>query len=69
MAVFMLFGKWPDNIDVLMICVCVSRMSSRHSSRRDVGMGSKAREVGLEFFYHSMQLCDCSWIKGVKNCK
>ena len=20
-------------------------------------------------FYYSMQLCDCNWMKGVKNCK
>ena len=25
-------------------------MSSGHSSRREVGMGSKAQEVGFEFF-------------------
>ena len=31
-------------------------------------MGSKAQEVGVEFFYYSMQLCDCNWMKGVKNC-
>ena len=28
----------------------VGRMSLRHSSRRDVGMGSRAPEVGLELF-------------------
>ena len=33
-----------------MIWVNVGRMSSRHSSRRDVGMGSKSQEVGLELF-------------------
>ena len=44
-------------------------MSSRHSSRREVGMGSKAQEVGFGAFYHSKQLCDCNWIKGAKNLK
>ena len=47
-AIFILVGNWPDNIEVLMILVSVGRMSSRHSSRRDVGMGSKAQEVGFE---------------------
>ena len=47
MAVFILVCNWPDRIEVLMIWVSVGRMSSRHSSRRDVGMGSKAQEVGL----------------------
>ena len=46
MAVFILVGNWPDNIKVLMIWVSAGRISSRHSSRRDVGMGSKAQEVG-----------------------
>ena len=49
-AVFILVRNWPDNVEVLMIWVSVGRMSSRHSSRRDVGMGSKAQEVGLELF-------------------
>ena len=35
---------------MLMIWVIVGRMSSRHSSKRDVGMGSKEQEVGLELF-------------------
>ena len=49
-AVFIFVGNWPDNIDVLMIWVSIGRMSSRHSCRREVGMGSKAQEVGLECF-------------------
>ena len=69
MAFFILVVNLPDNIEVLIIWVSVGRMSSRHSSRRYVGMGSKAQEVGLEFFYNSTQLCDCNWMKGVKNCK
>ena len=36
-------------------------MSSRHSSRRDVGMGSKAQEVGLELFNI---LCNCVIVAG-----
>ena len=31
-------------------------MQSRHLSRRDVGMGSKAQEVGLELF---IIVCNC----------
>ena len=53
---------------MLMIWVSVGRMSSIHLSRRDAGIGSKAQEVGVELYY-SMQLCDCKWMKGVKNCK
>ena len=56
MAVFILVANWPDNIDVLMIWVIVGRMSSRHSSRRVVGMGSKAQKVGLELF---IIVCSC----------
>ena len=29
-------------------------------------MGSKAQEIGLEFFYYNMQLCDCNTMKAVK---
>ena len=46
----MLVGNRPDNIEVLMIWVSVGRMSSRHLSRRDVGMGSNVQKVGLEQF-------------------
>ena len=42
--------KLANNIEVLMIWVSVGRMSSRHWSRRGVGMGSKAQEVGFELF-------------------
>ena len=49
-AVFILVGKWPNNIEVLMIWVSVGSMSSRLWSRRDVSMGSKAHEVGFELF-------------------
>ena len=55
-TVFILVGNWPDNIEVSMVWVSVGRMSSRHSSRRDVGMGSKAQEVGLELF---IIVCNC----------
>ena len=61
MAVFVLVGNWPDNIEVLMIWVSVGRMSSRHSSRRGVGMGSKAQEVGLELF---IIVCNCVIVTG-----
>ena len=50
MAVFILVGNWPDNIEVLMIWVSVGRMSTRHSSRRDVSVGSKTQEERLELF-------------------
>ena len=60
-AVFILVGNWPDNIEVLMIWVSVGRMSSRHSSRRDVGMGSKTQEVGLEPF---IIVCNCVVVTG-----
>ena len=36
-------------------------MSSRHSSRRDVGMGSKAQEEGLEIF---TIVCNCVIVTG-----
>ena len=49
-AVFILVGNWPDNIEVLMIWVSVGRMSSRYLCRGDVGMGSEAQEVGLRLF-------------------
>ena len=38
-------------------------MSSRHSGRRDVGMGSKAQEVGLELF---IIVCNCEIVAGWK---
>ena len=61
MAVFILVGNWQDNIEVLMIWVSVGRMSSRHSSRRDVGMGYKSQEVGLELF---IVVCNCVIVAG-----
>ena len=60
-AVFILVGNWPDNIEVLMIWVSVGRMSSRHSSRGYVGMGSKAQEVGFEIF---IIVCNCVIVTG-----
>ena len=56
MQVFILVGKWPDIIEVLMLWVSVGRMSSCHSSRREVCMGSKVQEVGLEIF---IIVCNC----------
>ena len=44
-------------------------MLSRHSSSREVGMGSKAQDVGLKFFNYVMELYDCNWMKGVKDCE
>ena len=44
-----------------MMWVSLGRMSSRHSSRRDVGMGSKAQEVGLEIF---IIVCNCVILTG-----
>ena len=35
--------------------------------RRWYGVQSTVGRLGD--FYHSMQLCDCNWMKGVKNCK
>ena len=61
MAVFILVGNWPDNIEVLMIWVSVGRMSSRHTSICEVGMGSKAQEVILEVFVIS---CNCVIVAG-----
>ena len=61
MAVFILVLNWPDNIDVLMICVSIGRMSSRHSSRREVGMGSNVLEVGLELL---IIVCNCVIVTG-----
>ena len=61
MAVFILVGNWPDNIEVLMIWVSVGGMSSRHSSRRDIGMGSKAQEADFEVF---MIVCYCVIVTG-----
>ena len=58
-AVFILVGNCPDIID--MIWVSVGGMSSRHSSRRDVGMGSKAQEVDFEVF---MTVCYCVIVTG-----
>ena len=66
MAVYILVGNWADNIEVLMIWTSVGRMSSRHSSRRDVGMGSKAQEVGLECF---IIVCNCVIVSGWKESK
>ena len=60
-AVFILVGNWPDNNEVLMIWVSVGRMSSRHSSRGDIGMGSKVQEVGLELF---VIVCNCVVVAG-----
>ena len=48
-AVFILVRNWPDNIEVLIIWVNVGTMS-RHLSRRNIGIGFKAQEVGLELF-------------------
>ena len=39
MAVIILVGNWPVDIEVLMTWVNVVRMSSRRSSGREVGMG------------------------------
>ena len=61
MAVFILVGNWLDNIEVFMTWVSVGRMSSRHSRRRDVGMRSKAQEVGLELF---IIVCNCAIVAG-----
>ena len=36
-------------------------MPSRHSSRKDVGMGSKAQEVGLELL---IIVCSCVIVNG-----
>ena len=60
-AVSILVGNWPDNIEVLMIWAIVGRMSSRHSSRREVAMGSKALEIGLEFIIIA---CSCDIATG-----
>ena len=60
-SVYILVGIWPNNIEVFMIWVSVRRMPSRHSSRRDVGMGSKAQEVGLELF---IIVCNCVIVTG-----
>ena len=65
-AVFILVENWPDSIEVLMIWVNVGRMSTRYSSRRDVGMGSKAQEVGLELF---IIVCNCVIVTGRKESK
>ena len=65
-AVFILVENRPDNIEVLMIWVSVGWMSSRHSSRREVCMGTKSQALGLEFLFVA---CNCSWMKGVKSCK
>ena len=61
MTVFILVGIWPENIEVLMILMSVDRMSSRHLSRRDVGMGCKAQLVGLELF---IVVCNCAIVTG-----
>ena len=61
MAVFILVGNWPDNIEALMIWVSVGRISSRYSCRKDVGIGSKAQEVGLEIF---IIVCYCVIVTG-----
>ena len=37
-------------IEVLMIWVSAGRMSSRHSIRSEVGMGSKAQLVSMELY-------------------
>ena len=60
-AVLKLVGNQPENIEVLLIWVIVGRMSSRHSRRRDIGMGSKAQEVGLELF---IIVCNCAIVTG-----
>ena len=61
MAVFILVGNWPDDIEVLMISVSVGKMSSRRSRRSEVGMGHKAQEIGLELF---IIVCDCEIVTG-----
>ena len=62
----MLVGNWPDNIEVIMIWVSVGRISSRHSSGRYIGMGSKAQEVGLELF---IIVCNCVIVAGLREPK
>ena len=62
-AVVILVKNWPDNIEVEVIWVSVGRMSSRHSSRREGGMGSKVQGVGLDYFM--IVLLE----KGVTSCK
>ena len=47
---FILVRNLPDNIEVLMIWVSAGRMSSRHSIRSEVGMGSKAQLVSMELY-------------------
>ena len=61
MAIFILVGNWLYNIEMLMIWVSVGKMSSIHSGKRDVGMGSKAQEVGLEVF---IIVCNCVIVTG-----
>ena len=51
-----LVGNLPHNIKVSTIWVSVGIMSSRHSSRSEVGIGSKAQEGSLEFF---IIVCNC----------
>ena len=64
MAVFILVGNWPDNIEVLMIWVTVGRMTFEQR-RNCYGIQSAGGRIGV--IYHSIQLYDCNWMKGVKN--
>ena len=44
----------------------VCRMSSRDSGRKDVGMGSKAQEVGLDLF---IMIYNCVIVTGLRESK
>ena len=48
-AVLKVDGKEPDSSEELTMLVRVGRNSSKHSKRRDVGKGSRAQDVGLDF--------------------
>ena len=54
-------GNWPDSIEVLTILVSVGRISSRHSSKTEVSMGTKAQEVGSWSFGI---VCSCMIVAG-----
>ena len=50
------------------MCECWQNVIKTFEQKiRRNGIQSAGGRFGV--FYHSMQLFDCSWIKGIKNCK
>ena len=48
MAVLNSDGKTPETRDELIMCVTAGRSSSKHSTNRDVGIGSSEQVLGAD---------------------